>query len=542
MLRNPSFPAPSGRVRRARRSSRAGCSSGGDSPTDPGGAARSRRTTPTTWRSRPSIALGNPWGTMIEASSGLSAPGSLPASPRSAWPPSRLRAGRHPDVARHDVDRRRAHVRRSRAAASPCSAIRRTVPDATTDSVCVTSRVAGFGDATARFAATYRPGGLDRHRRPQPAARRALHRRSVGGHADLALHRAVSSGLERFFESRATTTLDDVALAQARGRADLPGDRQRARSRSRGRASPTARAARREVVERDDRDHVQRHALPGRDVNGSWHYSGTSRPARSCAPATSSSQTAAFRRRLAERASRPPGAAFAFGAAGGPLDCPIRALRLTSSSRPRAARVPPPAPYGPPQGVVMSVNKVILIGNLGAKPELRYTPGGQAVAQLHTRDQRALGRQGRPAAQERTEWHRIVVWGRTAENCGQYLDKGRSVYVEGRLQTREWQDKEGQKRYTTEIVAHDRAVPRRQGRRRRRRRGRRAATKTAWPAGVPVGRHGRRLRRRRRRRQRRRSAVLSAPPRARSIQADRGRLVSTGKLKRQEHAEVPAPR
>jgi single-strand DNA-binding protein len=102
----------------------------------------------------------------------------------------------------------------------------------------------------------------------------------------------------------------------------------------------------------------------------------------------------------------------------------------------------------------MSVNKVILIGNLGKKPELRYTPGGQAVANFTlATNERWGGKDGQPA-QERTEWHRIVTFGRTAENCGQYLDKGRSVYVEGRLQTREWTDKEGQKRYTTEIVAN----------------------------------------------------------------------------------------
>jgi len=102
----------------------------------------------------------------------------------------------------------------------------------------------------------------------------------------------------------------------------------------------------------------------------------------------------------------------------------------------------------------MSVNKVILIGNLGKKPELRYTPGGQAVANFTlATNERFGGKEGQPA-QERTEWHRIVAWGRTAENCAQYLDKGRSVYIEGRLQTREWQDKEGQKRQTTEIVAN----------------------------------------------------------------------------------------
>jgi single-strand DNA-binding protein len=99
-----------------------------------------------------------------------------------------------------------------------------------------------------------------------------------------------------------------------------------------------------------------------------------------------------------------------------------------------------------------SVNKVILIGNLGRDPELRYTQGGQAVANFTiATSERFTDRSGDP--QERTEWHRIVVWGKTAENCAQYLAKGRSVYVEGRLQTREWEDKEGNKRQTTEISA-----------------------------------------------------------------------------------------
>ena len=99
-----------------------------------------------------------------------------------------------------------------------------------------------------------------------------------------------------------------------------------------------------------------------------------------------------------------------------------------------------------------SVNRVILIGNLGRDPELRYTPSGTAVANfsLATTD-RFSNKQGE--RQERIEWHRIVAWGRTAELCAQYLSKGRSVYVEGRLQTNEWEDKEGQKRRTTEIVA-----------------------------------------------------------------------------------------
>jgi single-strand DNA-binding protein len=100
-----------------------------------------------------------------------------------------------------------------------------------------------------------------------------------------------------------------------------------------------------------------------------------------------------------------------------------------------------------------SVNKVILIGNLGRDPELRYTPGGQAVANFTlATNERFSTKDGEK--QERTEWHRIVAWGRTGEICAQYLSKGRSVYVEGRLQTREWEDKEGQKRRTTEIVAN----------------------------------------------------------------------------------------
>jgi single-strand DNA-binding protein len=99
------------------------------------------------------------------------------------------------------------------------------------------------------------------------------------------------------------------------------------------------------------------------------------------------------------------------------------------------------------------VNKVILIGNLGRDPELRYTAGGTAVANftLATSEQ---WRDKQGASQERTEWHRIVAWGRTAELCAQYLAKGRTVYVEGRIQSREWEDKEGQKRRTTEVVAN----------------------------------------------------------------------------------------
>src|SRR5437660_10714847 len=99
------------------------------------------------------------------------------------------------------------------------------------------------------------------------------------------------------------------------------------------------------------------------------------------------------------------------------------------------------------------VNKVILVGNLGKDPEVRYTPSGQAVANFTIATNEAwTGKDGQK--QERTEWHRIVVWGKTAENCGEYLSKGRQVYIEGRLQTREWNNKEGAKQYTTEIVAN----------------------------------------------------------------------------------------
>ena len=99
-----------------------------------------------------------------------------------------------------------------------------------------------------------------------------------------------------------------------------------------------------------------------------------------------------------------------------------------------------------------SVNRVILIGNLGRDPELRYTAGGQPVASFSVAtNERWNDREGK--TQERTEWHRIVVWGKQGENCANYLQKGRTVYIEGRLQTREWEDKEGQKRQTTEVVA-----------------------------------------------------------------------------------------
>lgn len=98
------------------------------------------------------------------------------------------------------------------------------------------------------------------------------------------------------------------------------------------------------------------------------------------------------------------------------------------------------------------INKVILIGNLGADPELRYTPGGQAVADLRlATSRRWQGKDGSP--QEETQWHRVVVWGKQAEQCKEFLAKGRQVFIEGRLQTRSWEDRDGNKRYTTEVVA-----------------------------------------------------------------------------------------
>ncbi len=100
-----------------------------------------------------------------------------------------------------------------------------------------------------------------------------------------------------------------------------------------------------------------------------------------------------------------------------------------------------------------SINKVILIGNLGRDPEIRYTASGTAVANftIATTDN-WTNKDGTKEA--RTEWHRIVAWGRLGEICGEYLSKGKSVYIEGRIQTREWEDKEGNKRQTTEIVAY----------------------------------------------------------------------------------------
>jgi len=99
-----------------------------------------------------------------------------------------------------------------------------------------------------------------------------------------------------------------------------------------------------------------------------------------------------------------------------------------------------------------SVNKVILVGNLGRDPELRYTQSGTALATFTLATNESFNTKD-GQREERTEWHRIVAWGKTGELCSQYLSKGRPVYIEGRLQTREWENKEGQKQRTTEIVA-----------------------------------------------------------------------------------------
>ncbi len=102
----------------------------------------------------------------------------------------------------------------------------------------------------------------------------------------------------------------------------------------------------------------------------------------------------------------------------------------------------------------MSVNKVILIGRLGADPEIRYTADGQPVANFRIATNEVwTDKNGNK--QEKTEWHRIVAFGKLAETCGEYLTKGRQVYIEGRLQTRSYEDKDGVKRFVTEIVAHN---------------------------------------------------------------------------------------
>ncbi len=98
-----------------------------------------------------------------------------------------------------------------------------------------------------------------------------------------------------------------------------------------------------------------------------------------------------------------------------------------------------------------SVNKVILVGNLGRDAELRYTPGGAPVATLNLATTEVWNDKTSGQKQEKTEWHRIVLWGKSAESLSEYLTKGKQIYVEGRLQTRKWQDKDGHDKYTTEV-------------------------------------------------------------------------------------------
>jgi len=99
------------------------------------------------------------------------------------------------------------------------------------------------------------------------------------------------------------------------------------------------------------------------------------------------------------------------------------------------------------------INKVILIGNLGGAPEVRYTQTGTAVATFTLATSESWVKDGKK--EEKTEWHKIVAWARLGEICGEYLTKGSKVYIEGKIQTRQWEDKDGNKRYTTEIIARE---------------------------------------------------------------------------------------
>lgn len=100
-----------------------------------------------------------------------------------------------------------------------------------------------------------------------------------------------------------------------------------------------------------------------------------------------------------------------------------------------------------------SVNKAIILGHLGADPELNYTSGGSAVCKFSVATNRVWD--GQSGREERTDWHRVVSWGKLAERCKEWLVKGQQVYVEGRIETRSWEDRDGNKRWTTEIVARE---------------------------------------------------------------------------------------
>jgi single-strand DNA-binding protein len=137
------------------------------------------------------------------------------------------------------------------------------------------------------------------------------------------------------------------------------------------------------------------------------------------------------------------------------------------------------------------VNKVILIGNLGRDPEVRYTAGGAAVANLRIATTESWRDKQTGEKKENTEWHSVVLFGKLGEIAGEYLKKGRTVYIEGSLRTRKWQDKDGQDRYTTEIVASDMQMlgggeGRGEGGGYGARQG--AAEEPAWGAGAPAGR------------------------------------------------------
>jgi len=101
------------------------------------------------------------------------------------------------------------------------------------------------------------------------------------------------------------------------------------------------------------------------------------------------------------------------------------------------------------------INKVILVGNLGADPEVRYMPSGSAITNIRIATSETWKDKENGEAQERTEWHRVVFFNRLAEIAGEYLKKGSKVYIEGSIRTRKWQDKDGQDKYTTEIVAKE---------------------------------------------------------------------------------------
>jgi len=120
------------------------------------------------------------------------------------------------------------------------------------------------------------------------------------------------------------------------------------------------------------------------------------------------------------------------------------------------------------------VNKVILVGNLGFDPEVRHTQSGTTVANLRLATSESFKNQNGDGWEERTEWHRVVLFGRTAETAGQYLKKGSQIYIEGRIQTRKWQDQQGNDRYSTEVVGRQMIML-----------GGRGGGGSSVPAGVP---------------------------------------------------------